>query len=189
MNAGKPRAGSRVAVIGAGGVGLNVVQGAVIAGCEKIVAIDRHPAPLALARQFGATHALDASMDAPASVRELTDGRGADMVFDTVGSPATLTTALATTRKGGTVVVTGLSRVDAQGAIQLFPFVMQEKRLIGSVYGSGEPLHDIPELVRLHQAGRLRLKEMVARTYTLHEINTALGALEAGDGARGVILW
>src|SRR4051812_44142608 len=155
VNAGQVPKGARVAVIGAGGVGLNVIQGALIAGCEQIVAIDMRPAPLAIARQFGATDTIDAVRDVPAEVRALTAGRGAEFVFDTVGSPATLATALAATRKGGTVVLTGLSRVDSQGAIPLFPFVMQEKRLIGSLYGSAQPSEDIPKLVALYQEGRL----------------------------------
>lgn len=191
-NAAKVPPGSTVAIIGTGGVGLNVVQGAVIACSETIIAIDRRPAPLMIARRFGATHAIDATNatdDVPAGVREVTRGRGADFVFDTVGSPATLATALACARKGGTVVLTGLSRVDAQGAIAMFPFVMQEKRLIGSAYGSGRPLDDIAKLAGLYQQGRLKLKEMVARRYTLDEINDALAALEASDGARGVIIW
>jgi S-(hydroxymethyl)glutathione dehydrogenase / alcohol dehydrogenase len=188
-NAGQVPRGARVAVIGAGGVGLNVVQGAAIAACETIVAIDLRPAPLAIAQQFGATHAIDASLDVPAEVRGLTGGRGADFVFDTVGSPATLATALAATRKGGTVVLTGLSRMDSQGSIPMFPFVMQEKRLIGSVYGSGKPSLDIPKLVSLYQEGRLKLRELVSRTYALDSINDALTALAASDGARGVIRW
>jgi len=192
-------------VIGTGGVGLNVVQGAAIAGCERIIAVDLRPAPLAIARQFGATDVVmgtglrtDASTgygdpspvhDVPAAVRELTAGRGADFVFDTVGSPATLTTALASVRKGGAVVLTGLSRLDGQGSIAMFPFVMQEKRLIGSVYGSGNPARDIPRLVSLYQEGQLKLNELVSRRYALDRINDALTALAASDGARGVILW
>ena len=189
FNAAHVPAGARVAIIGAGGVGLNVVQGAVIAGCEEIVAVDTNPAPLALATRFGATRTVAASADVPAAVRECTRGRGADFVFDTVGSPATLATALASTKKGGTIVVTGLSRVDALGTIPLFPFVMQEKRLIGSVYGSGQPLHDIPNLVALYGEGRLKLEELVIRRYGLSGVNDALGALAASDGARGAIVW
>jgi S-(hydroxymethyl)glutathione dehydrogenase/alcohol dehydrogenase len=188
-NAGHVPQGARVAVIGAGGVGLNVVQGAVIAGCDRIIAIDLRPVPLGIARQFGATDTIDAAHDVPADVRGLTGGRGADYVFDTVGSPATLATALAATRKGGTVVLTGLSRVDNQGSIPMFPFVMQEKRLVGSVYGSGQPSQDIPRLVSLYQEGRLKLRELVSRTYPLEKINDALAALAASDGARGVIKW
>jgi Zn-dependent alcohol dehydrogenase len=188
-NAGRVPPGARVAVIGVGGVGLNVVQGATIAGCEQIIAIDMRPAPLAFARQFGATDTIDASGEVPAAVRALTAGRGADFVFDTVGSPATLTTALAAARKGGAVVLTGLSRVDSQGSIAMFPFVMQEKRLLGSVYGSGQPARDIPQLVSLYQAGKLKLRELVSRRYALDGVNDALTALAASDGARGVIQW
>jgi NDMA-dependent alcohol dehydrogenase len=187
MNAARVPAGARVAVIGVGGVGLNVVQGALIAGCERIIAVDLRPTPLQIAMDFGATDRIDAAGDMPAAVRSLTGGRGADFVFDTVGSPATLTAALAATRKGGTVVLTGLSRVDSLGSIPMFSFVMQEKRLIGSVYGSGNPARDIPRLVSLYEEGRLKLKELVSRTYPLDRINDALDALAASDGARGVI--
>ena len=192
-NAGQVPAGSRVAVIGAGGVGLNVVQGAAIAGCDQIIAIDLRPKPLEIARQFGATDTIggapDVSADVAAEVRTLTAGRGADFVFDTVGSPATLTLALAATRKGGAVVLTGLSRMDAQASVAMFPFVMQEKRLLGSVYGSGHPARDIPRLVGLYQQGRLKLGELVSRTYALDGVNDALSALAASDGARGVLKW
>jgi S-(hydroxymethyl)glutathione dehydrogenase / alcohol dehydrogenase len=186
-NCARVQAGARVVVIGAGGVGLNIVQGAAIAGCERIIAVDLRPAPLAIARQFGATDTIDGAGDVPPAVRALTNGRGADYVFDAVGSPATLATAIASTRKGGAVVLTGLSRMDNQGSIPMFPFVMQEKRLLGSVYGSGNPAHDIPQLVSLYQQGRLKLTELVSRTYALDAVNDALRALAASDGARGVV--
>ena len=189
INAAKVTPGSRVAVIGAGGVGLNVVQGAAISGCETIVAIDARPAPLELAKRFGATDVLSASDPIADAVRGLTGGRGADVVFDTVGQPQTLTAALACTRKGGLVVLTGLARVDTVSSFPMFPFVMQEKRLIGSVYGSGRPADDIANLVSLYQAGRLKLNELAARTYPLAGINDALSALAAGEGARGIIRW
>ena len=139
--------------------------------------------------QFGATHTLEASDEVAKAVRELTAGRGADFVFDSVGSPATLTTALNCARKGGAVVLTGLSRADSQGSIAMFPFVMQEKRLLGSVYGSGQPARDIPRLVSLFQEGKLKLHELVSRRYQLEGVNDALDALAASDGARGVIQW
>ena len=190
MNAARVGRGAKVVVMGAGGVGLNVVQGATLAGCEKIIALDMRAKPLELAREFGATEAIEASnSDAEAMVRELTGGRGADYVFDTVGFPETLAQALRFTRKGGTVVMTGLSRTDAQASFPLFPFVMQEKRLIGSVYGSGQPLRDIPRLIALHQEGKLKLHELVTRTYHLNEVNDALAALASGEGARGIIKW
>jgi len=154
-----------------------------------VIAVDVRPAPLALATQFGATHTLDGTSDMPKAIRELTAGRGVDFAFDTVGSPATLTSALAAVRKGGAVVLTGLARADTQAAFPTFQFVMQEKRLLGSVYGSGRPLRDIPRLIALFQSGRLKLRELVARTYTLSGVNDALDALAASDGARGVIRW
>jgi len=189
-NAAQVTPGSRVAVIGAGGIGLNVVQGAAIAGCETVIAIDLRPVPLEIAKRFGATHTIPAAGEKIAdAVRDLTGGRGADFVFDTVGNTRTLTDALAMARKGGTVVLTGLARGDTQAAFPMFPFVMQEKRLIGSVYGSGQPRRDIPNLVSLYQQGRLKLQELVSRTYTLSGVNDALDALASSDGARGVIKW
>jgi S-(hydroxymethyl)glutathione dehydrogenase/alcohol dehydrogenase len=188
QNAAQVPAGSQVAVIGAGGVGLNVVQGAAIAECERIIAVDRAAAALRFAKTFGATDCVEAIGAMAPAIRDLTDGRGADFVFDTVGTPATLSDALASVRKGGTVVLTGLSQIDAQAAIPMYPFVMQEKRLIGSVYGSGRPSIDIPRLIALHLAGKLKLRELVARIYTLDGINDALGALAANAGARGVVL-
>jgi S-(hydroxymethyl)glutathione dehydrogenase/alcohol dehydrogenase len=188
-SAGRVPPGSHVVVIGAGGVGLNVIQGARIAGSEQIIALDLHERPLELAKQFGATLTIGATVGVPAAIRDLTDGRGADFVFDTVGSPTTLTTALESLRKGGTVVLTGLSRADNQGSFAMFPFVMQEKKLVGSVYGSGRPIEDIPKLVSMFQDGRLKLRELVARTYSLSGVNDALDALASSDGARGVIVW
>jgi S-(hydroxymethyl)glutathione dehydrogenase/alcohol dehydrogenase len=181
--------GTRVAVIGAGGVGLNVIQGAVLAGGGPIIAIDRRPAPLALARRFGATDTIESSPGNAAAVRDLTGGRGADVVFDTVGTPDTIADALACARKGGSVVLTGLARMDSHASLATFPFVMQEKRLIGSVYGSGDPTQDIVRLVGWYQEGRLKLRELVSRTYVLGAINDALSALASSEGARGIIRW
>ncbi len=190
VNAAQVKTGASVMVIGAGGVGLNVVQGARLAGCEKIIAVDTRSKPLELAREFGATHMIEATEEnVLEQVRELTDGRGADYVFDTVGAPATLAQALRFARKGGTIVVTGLSRTDTLASIPLFPFVMQEKRLIGSLYGSGQPLRDVPRLIELYQEGKLKLTELATRTYNLEGVNDALAALSSGEGARGIIRW
>lgn len=180
-------AGASVAVIGAGGVGLNVVQGAVISGAGKIVALDRTAPPLAFARQFGATDTVEAASNLAEAIRDSTGG-GADFVFDTVGTPETLAAALSGARKGGAVVITGLSRLDAVASLPMFPFVMQDKRVIGSVYGSGSPTADIARLAAWYNEGRLKLNELVSRTYALHEVNAALDALASAQGARGVIL-
>ena len=187
MTAARVPAGARVAVIGAGGVGLNVIQGAVLSDAAQIIAVDRHAAPLTLARTFGATDIMEAPPNITDAIRDITGGRGADFVFDTVGTPGTLHDALGAAIKGGTVVLTGLSRIDALGSIQMFPFVMQEKRLIGSAYGSGRPTEDIVRLTHWFQEGRLKLRELVNRTYTLNQIDDALVALATSAGARGVI--
>lgn len=187
MTAAQVPPGARVAVIGAGGVGLNVIQGAMLSDAAQIVAVDRHAAPLALAQAFGATDVLLAPENTVDAIRAVTAGRGADFVFDTVGTPATLHDAIAAATKGGTVVLTGLSRIDAQASVQMFPFVMQEKRLIGSAYGSGRPTEDIVRLTQWFQDGRLKLRELVTRRYTLNQIEDALDALATSAGARGVI--
>ena len=103
------------------------------------------------------------------------------------GTSATLAEAIAGTRKGGATVLTGLSRVDALGSFSTFPFVMHEKRLIGSVYGSSNPLDDIRRFVSFYREGRLKLDELTTRSYALDQINDALGALARGDGGRGVV--
>jgi Zn-dependent alcohol dehydrogenase len=190
LNAARPEPGSKVAVIGVGGVGLNVVQGARLAGCERIIALDTRAEPLRLAREFGATDVVEATGEkVTEQVKELTDGRGADYVFDTVGAPVTLAQALGLARKGGTVVLTGLARLDALASFPLFPFVMQEKQLVGSLYGSGQPSRDVPRLVELYREGKLKLSELATRTYALADINDALDALAEGEGARGIIRW
>jgi S-(hydroxymethyl)glutathione dehydrogenase/alcohol dehydrogenase len=186
-NAARVPAGSVVAVIGAGGVGLNVIQGAALAACARIIAVDRLEKPLAMAKTLGATDVVQPVDGASETVRHLTGGRGADFVFDTVGTPGSLTDAIASARKGGTIVLTGLSRLDAQGSVPMFPFVMHEKRLIGSVYGSGNPLADIVRLVTLHRDGKLKLQELATRTYPLDGINEAFAALARGDGGRGIV--
>jgi S-(hydroxymethyl)glutathione dehydrogenase/alcohol dehydrogenase len=140
-----------------------------------------------MAAALGATDLVRGGESMVQALKDLTGGRGADYVFDTVGSPATLVDAVAATRKGGTIVVTGLSRIDGESPIRMFPFVMHEKRLIGSVYGSGDPLKDIASVVSLYQQGRLKLGELATRTYTLEQTNDAVAALAAGAGGRGIV--
>ena len=189
-NAARAQPGNSVVIIGAGGVGLNVAQGASLAECDPIIAVDLRATALSLARDFGATHTIEAqTQNVVEVVRELTKGRGSDYVFDTVGMPATIAQAVECARKGGSIVVTGLSRTDTLASIPAFPFVMQEKRLIGSLYGSGEPVADIPKLVGLYREGKLKLRELVTHTYRLDEVNEALNTLAGGTDARGIIEW
>jgi len=189
LNSAAVKPGSKVVVIGAGGVGLNVIQAAAIAGCEKIITIDTRPEPLKFASEFGATHSVISDDQTAAAIREFTDGRGADYVFDTVANPATVSQAVAFAGKGGTIVLTGLAKLDSRASLPIFPFVMQEKRLIGSVYGSGQPLSDIVRLADLYESGKLKLRELVAARYKLDQVNEGLSALSGGTVARGIIEW
>ena len=142
-----------------------------------------------MAQAFGATDVLEPNAKISEAIRSLTQGRGADFVFDTVGSAATLPEAITGTRKGGTTVLTGLSRVDALGSFSTFPFVMHEKRLIGSVYGSANPLDDIRRFVAFYREGRLKLDELVSKRVTLAEVNAAFADMEQGAVARSVIVF
>jgi S-(hydroxymethyl)glutathione dehydrogenase/alcohol dehydrogenase len=188
LNAARVPEGATVAVIGAGGIGINVVQGAVVSRASRIIAVDRRQEPLALAEALGATHLLVANESTVQAIKDASGGRGADFVFDTVGAPSTLADAVSAARKGGTIVMTGLARYDTEAPIKTFPFVMHEKRLIGSVYGSSDPLVDIVRVVNLYREGRIKLGELATRSYPLEGINDALSALAAGAGGRGLIL-
>lgn len=186
INTARVKPGSTVAVIGCGGVGLNVIQGARLAGAAMIVAVDRLAGKLGLARQFGATHAV-ADSDFPAAVPELTGGQGFDYAFEVVGRSQTIRRAWDATRRGGVTVVVGAgSRSDTVtfSAGELFG---SERKLLGCVYGSADVRTDFGRLLRLWRAGRLDLTGLVSRHIALDEVNDAFGAMDAGTVARSVI--
>ena len=182
--------GSTVAVFGAGGVGLNVIQGAAIAGAERIVAVDAQPTKLEMARTFGATDVVDAGKTDPIeSIRALTAGRGVDYAFEAIGTRRTVEQAFEATRKAGTCVVIGLGSIKESVSLILFFLPLLEKRLLGCWYGSADVHRDIPRLLSLYRAGKLKLDPLVTRTYALDEINEAFAAMNSGANARGVILF
>jgi len=182
--------GSSVAVFGAGGVGLNTIQGAVIAGAERIIAVDAQPAKLEMAKTFGATDVIDASKaDAVESIRALTEGRGVDYAFEAIGLKKTVEQAFEATRKAGTCVVIGLGSIKESVSLNLFFLPLLEKRLLGCWYGSADVHRDIPRLLALYRAGKLKLDALVTRTYKLEQINEAFTAMNSGANARGVILF
>ncbi|HZS93123.1 MAG TPA: Zn-dependent alcohol dehydrogenase [Chloroflexota bacterium] len=188
MNAARVEAGSAVAVFGAGGVGLNVIQGAALVGAERIVAVDTRQSKLDLARRFGATHTVDAAHeDAVAAIQELTGGRGADYAFEAIGLPSAMAQAVAAVRKAGTVVVVGLAPAGATVGIDALALTQQEKTLRGSLYGSARPRLDIPRLLDLYVAGKLKLEELVTRRYPLQDVNTAVEDLRRGEVARALL--
>ncbi len=186
----KVEAGSSVLVIGCGGVGLNVVQGARLAGAGKIIAADLLETKLTFAREFGATHTLDASKEKVVErVRELTGGRGADYAFDAIGGEATTLQIVDAIRPGGTAVIVGMAAMSVRAPITPYLMALQEKTIRGTMYGSVRPNLDFPRLVDLYLDGRLKIDQLISRTYKLDEINEGFTALRSGQVARGVVVF
>jgi S-(hydroxymethyl)glutathione dehydrogenase/alcohol dehydrogenase len=189
LNTAKVTPGSSVAIIGCGGVGQSVVQGARVASASRIIAIDPVPLKREVACTSGATDVIDpADGDVAEQIRALTKGRGVDYVFDVVGSGATVVSALAATRPGGTTVVLGLGAVDATAAVPLNPLVMQEKKLLGSVYGSADVRREFSRLLSLMAAGRLDLGSLISKTLPISQINVGYEAMRNGSAIRTVVL-
>ena len=186
----KVEAGASVLAIGCGGVGLNVVQGARLAGAGKIIACDLLENKLAFAREFGATHTIDASQEKVVDrVRELTGGRGADYAFDAIGGEATTLQILDAIRPGGTAVIVGMAAMSVRAPITPYLMALQEKSIKGTMYGSVRPNVDFPRLVDLYLDGRLKIDQLISRTYKLEEINEGFQALRSGQVARGVVVF
>ena len=187
-NTAHVEAGSTVLVIGCGGVGLNIVQGARLVGASTIIAADTNDDKLSLARSFGATHTVDSkTSDLVTSVQDLTGGRGVEYAFEAIGLAKTIELAYESTARGGTTVVVG--QVAEGVKISIDPFVMsdQEKRIIGSNYGSCRPSIDFPKIIDLYMNGRLKLDEMVTSRIPLSGVNDALEEMTKGKGIRTVI--
>lgn len=189
INTAKVEPGTSVAVIGCGGVGLNTIQGAVLAGAEKIIAIDLNPHKLELAAQFGATHQVNPKDGDPVSqVQALTDGLGVDYAFEVIGRADTAVQAYNSIRPGGTAVVVGVARPDDMMTIPAVS-LLQEKTLKGSIYGSARPSVDMPRLLDLYMNKKLKLDELVSRRIKLEQINDAFAWMEKGEVARSVIIY
>lgn len=183
-------AGASVLVIGCGGVGLNVVQGARLAGAVTIIACDLLDAKLDIARTFGATHTVNATRENVVErARALTGGRGVDYAFDAIGGEATTLQIVDAARNGGTAVIVGMAAMSVRAPIAPYYLALQEKVLRGTIYGSVRPNLDFPRLVDLYMDGRLRVDELVSRTYHLDEINEGFAALRGGQVARGVVVF
>jgi Zn-dependent alcohol dehydrogenase len=183
------RPGDSVVVVGCGGVGLNVLQGAALCGAQTIIAIDSSPAKMELARQFGATHSLLAGDQTLVAIRDLTGGRGADHVFEAIGIPSVQEASLDYARPGGTLALVGLAPM---GSATNFPSAIitrQEKVVKGSYYGTVNSPRDFPMLLDLYVAGKLKLNELISKEYTLDQVNEAFDAMLTGNAARGVIVF
>src|ERR671914_245124 len=189
INTAKVQPGSSVVVIGCGGIGLNVIQGAALAGAERIIAVDVLENKLAYAREFGATDIIDASPgDTVARIQDLTDG-GADYAFEAIGNSRTILQAYESTRLGGVTTIVGMAPEDDQVTINALSIPRTEKVIMGSWYGSARPWVDLPKMVDLYLSGRIKIDPLVSRTYRLEEINPAYEALEKGEVARSILVF
>lgn len=182
--------GDSIAIIGAGGVGLNIIQGAKILGATEILVVDPSYPTHDLARAFGATHIINPDTDnALLAILDLTNDRGVDVGFEAVGNAELLALAFNAVRKGGTAVAVGVPAPNDAITLNAFAFVSQEKTLTGSWYGASYPMRDIPRLCTLWNSGQLRLSPLIQRRYALKEVAQAFEDLAQARGGRSVIVW
>jgi NDMA-dependent alcohol dehydrogenase len=189
LNTADIKPGDTVAVVGCGGVGLNVIQGAKIAGAERIIAVDMIENKLKMAEQFGATDLVDASKgDAVSQVMELTDQRGADVAFEVIGLKETIDQTINMARRGGQAILVGVPRMEVMLELPaFFAVVLMAKTVKGCWYGSSNVHTEVPRLIGLYKEGKLMLDELISRRIQLDDVNDAFRAMEAGEVARSVI--
>lgn len=187
------RPGDAVAVIGLGGVGLSCVMGAVLAGARRIVAVDVSRAKLDLAGSLGATHPVHADPATPEAtveaIRTAAGDGGPDFVFEAIGSPATISQAVAALPPGGTAVLVGLTRFGERASFEAFPFVDGGRRIVGSNYGSAVAAVDFPRYAEAFLAGRLPVDRLIDRRLALGGLEDAFDRLRAGTAARQVVMF
>ena len=190
FNTARVEPGAAVAVFGCGGVGLNAIQGAAIAGAEIILAIDTMQSKLDLAKKFGATHTLltKAGEDPTKEIKKLTGG-GPEYAFECVGSGALAELAYKAIRRGGKAMIVGVARATDATSFKPMTMVFEEKSLQGSYFGSCVPRIDFPRMLQLYMAGKLKLDELITKRYKIDEAPQAFADLESGKNARGVIVF
>jgi NDMA-dependent alcohol dehydrogenase len=184
--------GETVVVIGAGGVGMNAIQGAAIAGARYIVAVDPVEFKREQAVKFGATHTAASIDEAIGLVSQITFGRNADKTIMTIGvaDGALIAPMMGLTAKGGRAVVTSVANMFAMDVqLSLFDLAMSQKQLVGTLFGSSNPRFDIPRLLGMYEAGKLKLDELITRTYPLEHINEGYQDMRDGKNIRGVIMY
>lgn len=184
------RAGETVVVVGLGGIGMNVVQGARLAGAEQIIGVDPVAGKRELAPTFGATHTAASMEEAQALVAELTWGAMADKAILTVGVATgdLVAPLLALVKKAGRAVVTAVAPItQTQVTMSLFELGMSRKELVGCIFGNANPRRDIPRLLRSYMEGTLLLDELVTTTYELEDINQGYQDMRDGLNIRGVV--
>jgi S-(hydroxymethyl)glutathione dehydrogenase/alcohol dehydrogenase len=162
------------------------------AGATTVIAVDPVASKAEWAQQFGATHFYESIDEAADFARSITNGQGADATIVTIGvvQGEHVAQALASIRKAGTVVLTALGDITAVGApIALGDLTLMQKRLQGSLFGESNPRHDVPNLLRMYQAGQLKLDELVTKEYTLDQVAEAYEDMHAGRNIRGVVVF
>lgn len=190
VNTAKLQPGDTVAVFGCGGVGLNVIQGAALSGAARIIAVDLAPAKLELAKTFGATDVVSAKDGgAPDQIRSLTGGLGVDFAFEVIGIPAVIGEAYMSLKRGGKVIVVGVTPMGQMVEIPGQMIALEEKSIVGSLYGSANMKRDMPRLIDLYQRKRLKLDELVSKRIKLDAVNEAFADMEKGAVARSVIVY
>jgi Zn-dependent alcohol dehydrogenase len=188
INTARVRPGSAVAVVGCGGVGLSVIQGARAAGAATILAIDPLESKHEIAKTFGATHT--ATPDQAAETRNLlTGGQGFDYAFEVVGRSATIRAAWDLARRGGDVIVVGAGSRDDDVKFNAFELLFDGKNLKASLYGSSDLRRDVPRFVDMWRAGLLDLESLITRRIRFEDLNDAIATLERGDAIRQVVLF
>jgi S-(hydroxymethyl)glutathione dehydrogenase/alcohol dehydrogenase len=187
LNTAQVQPGSSVAVIGCGGVGLNVVQGARIAGAARIIAVDPQRSKLDLAADLGATDfvRVEPGMDVVAAIRALVP-RGVDYAFEVIGAPEVVRQAFAATREGGTAVMVGAPPPGTDIALDS-RLLFADRRLLGCMGGGNVPQRDIPRIMRLYKQGALKLEPLISQRLGLDQVNVAFDALRSGELARSVV--
>jgi len=190
INTARVQPGASCGVWGAGGVGLNAIQGCAIAGARQIVAIDTSDAKLELAKRFGATDVIKAPAgeDLTKSLKKATGG-GFDYAFECVGSGEVAAAAYRALRRGGLAVVVGVAPANAVTTVVTRTLPFEEKTLTGSYFGSARPREDFPRMLSLYSAGKLKLDELVTQRYQIDDAPRAFADLESGKNARGVIVF
>jgi len=188
VNTAKVKPGSSVAVFGCGGVGLSIILGAKLVDSSVIIAVDKMPTKEGIARTAGATHFLNGT-DAVARIRDLTEGRGADYVFEAIGLPAVQETAFEAVRPGGALVLAGISPVGSKTNLPGALMTRQEKTVMGSYYGTSHPRIDFLQIADHFLAKRLPIEKIIGARYSLDEINTAYHQTISGQSGRGVIIF
>ncbi|MGO1174238.1 MAG: NDMA-dependent alcohol dehydrogenase [Actinomycetaceae bacterium] len=191
VNAAEVKPGDVTMILGAGGIGMNAVQGANYAGARRVIVVDPEPFKRESALKLGATDVFDNVEEADALAKSLTNGQGTDSTIVTVGvtTGEHVLAGYETVRKAGTLVVTGQgSTTSTIDGINLFQISMLQKRIQGSLYGSWSPRVAIPKLIELYKDGKLHLDELATRQYRLEDINQAYADMYAGQNIRGVVV-